>query len=481
MTLGERDAITDIAIRLARGAVITGTLRDPQNEPLAGVSVAVINVDNASPSRPAPVAQTASTDDRGVYRFFGLSPGKYVVYMPRPQTTGEMRKLTSREIDAALASLQARTGRSVPSGPGIPAGGIPPGVDPNTPARVTTLGFAPVFYPGTPIAGQATTISLSIGEERSGIDFPVDFVRTGSIEGTIVNPENVPVQMILTPADTLLPLTSILVPTLTPPGPDGRFKYRQRRARRVHDHRAVVAERRRADVGRDWRRRRRRNRRRSRRVCALRERAAALGDGRRERLRRRDRRCDARAPARDAARGPDRLRRGGAHAARSCASARHDDLDAIPRIRVDERHPPRIGGRPAGAGAAGRHVRALGCCARHVSGGRHPARSGPVVGAVGHRRKSGRARFAARVRPHRRRLWRRRHADRQALRDLRHPADADGLGRDRLFCPAFPAVPFAWAAPRRIRSARPASDGQFTFAICQRGTIWPPPWPTSTR
>jgi len=225
MTLGERDAITDIAIRLARGAVITGTLRDPQNEPLAGVSVAVINVDNASPSRPAPVAQTASTDDRGVYRFFGLSPGKYVVYMPRPQTTGEMGKLTSREIDAALASLQARTGRSVPSGPGIPAGGIPPGVDPNTPTRVTTLGFAPVFYPGTPIAGQATTIALSIGEERSGIDFPVDFVRTGSIEGTIVNPENVPVQMILTPADTLLPLTSILVPTLTPPGPDGRFKY----------------------------------------------------------------------------------------------------------------------------------------------------------------------------------------------------------------------------------------------------------------
>ena len=216
MAAGQR--VEDVVVRLSRGAVIAGQLRDAAGEPVPAVQVAALRVDFARGSSPAPVAQTTTTDDRGAYRFFGLTPGKYAVVSTRAVTSGELSRPTAADLDAALAELQAREGRPAPSA------GRPP-VEPAR--RWPTVGVAPIYYPGTAQASELTPVSVIAGEERSGVDFTVSVVPTTTVEGTVVHPEGSPasVLLVIAPADSLLPLLAMLTPVLTPPDAEGRFKY----------------------------------------------------------------------------------------------------------------------------------------------------------------------------------------------------------------------------------------------------------------
>ena len=70
-------------IRLVRGGVITGAVTDAQGEPLVAVSVRAYRVrdlDGRAPSGPYAFSNEDRTDDRGVYRIYGLVPGVYVVF-----------------------------------------------------------------------------------------------------------------------------------------------------------------------------------------------------------------------------------------------------------------------------------------------------------------------------------------------------------------------------------------------------------------
>jgi hypothetical protein len=74
-----------VIIRMARGGVITGRVTDEFGEPMVGVRVAADRVRD-SEGKPGAGAATMnemysswSTDDRGVYRVYGLEAGAYVV------------------------------------------------------------------------------------------------------------------------------------------------------------------------------------------------------------------------------------------------------------------------------------------------------------------------------------------------------------------------------------------------------------------
>ncbi len=218
ITVAAGQRLEDVVVRLSRGAVIAGQLRDAAGEPVPAVQVAALRVDFARGTSPAPVAQTTMTDDRGAYRLFGLMPGKYAIVSTRSVTSGELSRPTAADLDAALAELQAREGRPSPSG------GRPP-VEPAR--RWPTVGVAPIYYPGTAQASELTPVSVIAGEERSGVDFTVSVVPTTTIQGTIVHPEGSPasVLLVIAPADSVLPLLAMLTPVLTPPDTEGRFKY----------------------------------------------------------------------------------------------------------------------------------------------------------------------------------------------------------------------------------------------------------------
>jgi hypothetical protein len=68
-------------LRVRRGGVITGTVTEQDGEPLISVPVRAFRVRDEDGRRMRSLSGpwTTSTDDRGVYRLFGLFPGTYVV------------------------------------------------------------------------------------------------------------------------------------------------------------------------------------------------------------------------------------------------------------------------------------------------------------------------------------------------------------------------------------------------------------------
>lgn len=75
-----------VTLRLIKGGVITGTVTGPKG-PLVAVGVYAIRVrDEAGKPLTAQMGfHERSTDDRGVYRFYGLLPGGYLVMAAKPR------------------------------------------------------------------------------------------------------------------------------------------------------------------------------------------------------------------------------------------------------------------------------------------------------------------------------------------------------------------------------------------------------------
>jgi hypothetical protein len=74
-----------VTIRMVKGGVITGKVIDGQGEPVVQAQVRAVRLrdDKGRPARANSKleagAESATTDDRGVYRIYGLEPGSYLV------------------------------------------------------------------------------------------------------------------------------------------------------------------------------------------------------------------------------------------------------------------------------------------------------------------------------------------------------------------------------------------------------------------
>jgi len=68
-------------IEMMKGGVITGTVRRANGEPVVSVAIRAFMVRDGKgqPSRFADPVSQGQTDDRGVYRLYGLAPGTYVI------------------------------------------------------------------------------------------------------------------------------------------------------------------------------------------------------------------------------------------------------------------------------------------------------------------------------------------------------------------------------------------------------------------
>jgi len=78
VNVAEKESITKIDFALVRGGVITGRVTDLEGRPIIGEKVNVVAKSAARDSGPNPMAflptRKNQTDDRGVYRIYGLSP-----------------------------------------------------------------------------------------------------------------------------------------------------------------------------------------------------------------------------------------------------------------------------------------------------------------------------------------------------------------------------------------------------------------------
>lgn len=129
---------------MVKGSVVAGRIRDPNGQPISGMTVGVYRVTYNNGRKMWSIFNQNSTDDRGEYRIYWLFPGEYYVGV-------------------------------LPRAPGP----IPGPQD----------SWARTFYPGTTDPGSAMPIEIKDGGEVSGTDFTIRTVLAGTfrISGMVIN------------------------------------------------------------------------------------------------------------------------------------------------------------------------------------------------------------------------------------------------------------------------------------------------------
>lgn len=180
--LGSGQQITGLTIFMQPGAAISGTIRDSEGQPAASASINVWYYQWVSGTRTlVSSGGFINADDRGVYRFYGLAPGEYVLaVIPGGSRQGELMTVSDAELRRAMDLIQQ------------PPGYAPPPASTQPAEPVKTVGWAPVFYPGTTDVSQATPIRVATGEDRGGVDLQIQLVATSRVEGTVIGIDGAP-------------------------------------------------------------------------------------------------------------------------------------------------------------------------------------------------------------------------------------------------------------------------------------------------
>ena len=146
VTLGDGEEVEDIDFSLVKGGVITGRVTDAVGRPIVEQYITLIRIDERGQRVPTAYFNPFmfSTDDRGVYRVYGLTPGRYKVAVGDSPDSGMVR---------------------VGFGGGT---------------------YARTFYPDANDESKAAAIEVTGGGEASGIDIKLGrvsktYVATGRI------------------------------------------------------------------------------------------------------------------------------------------------------------------------------------------------------------------------------------------------------------------------------------------------------------
>ena len=151
ITVKEGEIVKDVDFKMIRGGVITGRVTDANNRPVIGETVLLKRVNEQGEKEQVHASnEISNTDDQGVYRIYGLPPGRYLVSV----------------------GVEKRGGVNM-------SGGVSRGAF-----------LRQTFAPGTPDDKEARVFDLSAGQEITQADIKTGLrQRTYEARGRIV-PEN---------------------------------------------------------------------------------------------------------------------------------------------------------------------------------------------------------------------------------------------------------------------------------------------------
>ena len=175
-------------ISLPRYGTIAGHVLDENGEPVEGARVSVLQMRFTAGRRQLIEAQAAKkwTDDLGSYRVHDLQPGQYII-----------RAAFSDSSDHSRPTLD-----------------IP--------------GYAPTYFPGTPMPADSRLVTVGVSQDVSGLDFAMVRLATARISGRAFTSsgESIKGGVSLTPSLRSGSLTSTPVGPDRVFAPDGLFEFR---------------------------------------------------------------------------------------------------------------------------------------------------------------------------------------------------------------------------------------------------------------
>lgn len=150
-------------LELSPGAVVEGAVTDEEGAPLPGVLVTVHRKEFSARYFGFVLASTptgrAVSDDRGLFRIFGLPTGEYYVAYNR-------QFALPGSLSTALATGAAKA---------------------KAPETLEHLvGDVPWYYPGFQSPAEASSLQLRAGETMRGIDARIAFVAVESVKGVVL-------------------------------------------------------------------------------------------------------------------------------------------------------------------------------------------------------------------------------------------------------------------------------------------------------
>jgi hypothetical protein len=160
---GERARGADFM--LPRGSVVTGHVYDEDGEPLVGAQVRTMRFAYVQGEKRLTPAGSATSDDRGEFRVYGLQPGTY--YVAATSTQSGPTVVYTQVGDTLTFSAQLE--------------GLNPGS-----AQSTSTGYAPTYYPGVTSVADALPINLGLQAESGNVDFVLQLVPTARVSGTVM-------------------------------------------------------------------------------------------------------------------------------------------------------------------------------------------------------------------------------------------------------------------------------------------------------
>ena len=172
----------DVSLRLPRGAVLAGTVRDVAGRPIPSGQVRLWSpvIGNGEVRWVAVRTQASqiTTDELGRYRVYGLTPGEYIVFATGSAGhTGDVRLITPAALEAAQRELDQRARGQVPAA---------------TPDPLPQVSWIPAYAPGVPDRNAAQRFSLREGQEYLGADVTVSLGRSARVSGITRGPNGGP-------------------------------------------------------------------------------------------------------------------------------------------------------------------------------------------------------------------------------------------------------------------------------------------------
>jgi len=149
-------SVKDIDMSMTQAGNLSGHIRDTSGVPAAGVPIQLLRASySASGQKSFQSISTDKTDDRGEYRLYWLSPGRYYVN---------------------AGTSPGPTNRPVLFGGGAASPNQMPGES-----------FTYTYYPGVTSTSQAVAIDIGAGAEVGGIDFAVQRQQLLNVRGKVVD------------------------------------------------------------------------------------------------------------------------------------------------------------------------------------------------------------------------------------------------------------------------------------------------------